>query len=325
MARHLPITALCAATAFAEGEGAPEWINLLPAGEIRTVDGRGPYTVKSMPVLVGRLNSALTEGRRMPIDECHATDKGKAIGAPAPARGWFTKFEARDGGLWAQVDWNKSGTQLMDDRSYAGISPVILHSVDGEVLDVLRASLTNTPNIRGLVALHSEETGMDWKAKLCALLGLDSGADDAAVEAALTAQHDAARVAAHATALDSPAVVALQSQLAEVTGELNTIREDRRREAATVFVDAAIAAGRVGVKPLRDHYIALHMENAERAQAMISGQPILTGETPAAGQGPAADPKGLDATDRQVIALMGISEEDYLAGLKGSGVRKEAL
>ena len=43
----------------------------------------------------------------------------------------------------------------MVDKAYRGISPAILHSKSGDVIQVLRASLTNTPNLEGLTSLHT--------------------------------------------------------------------------------------------------------------------------------------------------------------------------
>jgi len=326
MTRNASLIALCSAVAIgAAGDGAPEWVHLLPAGEIRTVDGRGPYRVKSMQSVA----ALLPEGGKLPIDENHATDKGgKALGMPAPARGWIVALEAREDGLWGKVEWTGEGQRLMADKAYAGISPVILHSKSGEVVQVLRASLTNTPNLEGLVALHSEGSTMDWKAKLIELLGLDGSADDDAIMAALKAKMEeepAPALQSQEIDANHPLIVALQSELADVTGQLNTFVENTSRKDATAFVDGEIARGRVGIKPMRDKYITMHMENAERTEELIGAMPILKGTSGTEIIAPQTDDKGLDATDRQVIALMGVSEEEYLAGLKASGVSKEVL
>lgn len=307
-----------------DGAGVPEWLHLLPAGAIATRDGRGPYKIASMAAL-----ATLAPGEKLAVDECHAIDKGAGVGLPGRAVGWIVALEAREDGLWGRVEWNRSGQSLMEERAYAGVSPVIMHSADGTITRIARASLTNTPNLMGLTALHSEEevTIMDWKNKLIELLGLDSDADDDAVMAALAAKmkNEASTAAPMGEQLDSPAVLALQSQLATVSGELNQLRTDRAREQAEGFVDAAIAEGRVGIKPLRDEYVALHMADAARAQKLIGGMPVVGGASRAAEVAPLADASGLDAADRQVIALMGISEDEYRERLKASGMKKETL
>lgn len=147
--------ALCAALPLPEGEGAsaPDFIHLLPAGEVVTVDGRGPYRIPDAQALVA---VSLQSGARLPIDENHATDLAAPKGAPAPARGWIVALSSREDGIWGQVEWTSAGRQLVADRAYRHISPVISHHADGSITGVLRASLVNRPNLRGLVALHSE-------------------------------------------------------------------------------------------------------------------------------------------------------------------------
>jgi phage I-like protein len=206
--------------------------------------------------------------------------------------------------------------------------PVIVHDKAGNVLQVLRASLTNTPNLTGLTALQSEEIGMDWRAKLLALLGLDSSADDAAIEAALTAKMNGGQkemcsedVARH------PMFTALQSQVTDLAGVINTLQTNGRQTAAEQFVDAAIKAGRVGVAPARAEYIAMHSANPAATEALIGKLPILNGALPARDQQQDGDGGNgaLTHDDRTVMALFGVDEETYKAELAKGGQKKEIL
>lgn len=330
MKRPSETLALCSAVPFAGGEGVPEWVHLLPAGVIRTVDGRGPYSVASMQAVS---EASLAAGQKLPIDENHATDKGAALGLPAPARGWIVALEARDDGLWGRVEWTAEGQKMVEDRAYGGISPVVLHSADNKIMRVLRASLTNVPNLQGLVTLHSENYPMDWKAKLIELLGLDASADDAAIEAALLGRLNDEPDPAASTAtqsqrlIDHPSVIALQSQLNDALGQINALSEGAKRKSATDFVDGAIRDGRAGLKPMRDEYIAIHMENPDRAEKLIAAMPRIAGSTIAAGAvtGGSADSATLSADERQIMALFGVSEEEFLAARKRDGLAKEAF
>lgn len=304
-------------------EGVPDWVHLLPAGAVRTMDGRGPYAVKSLQAVAA---ASLPAGGKLPIDECHAIDRAQPLGMSAPARGWIVELQAREDGLWGRVEWTPTGRQLMEDKAYVGISPAILHTQQGQVLQVLRASLTNTPNLQGLTSLHSENTTMDWRTKLIELLGLDSEADDAAIQAALSAKMGAVQTEHSQNLLQHPAVLALQSQVVDLTGQLQGLQEDGKRTAATAFVDAAIAAGRVGVKPLRDDYIALHMENADRAQKLINAQPAVIGASLAdAAPDQGAKAGDLTAEDRVIMSTFGVDEEAYRASLAASGLNKGTL
>ena len=320
MTRSASQIALCSALSLPVDDGVPEWVHLLPAGVIRTNDGRGPYTVASMSEVAGGLKG----GERLPIDECHAIDRAAPLGLPAPARGWIVELQARDDGLWGRVEWTEEGQRLMAGKAYRGISPAILHDKAKRVLGVLRASLINTPNLVGLTALHSEETSMDWKAKLIELLGLDGSADDAAIEAALSAKMGAGVDLCSEDILKLPAVIALQSQVSTLTDQLNAVTDAQARAAATTFVDNEIAAGRAGLKPVRAEYIALHMKDAGQAEKLIAAMPVLKG-TVIQGEAPGAEDGELGGTDRQVMALFGVDEEAYKAGLASRGHKMEAL
>ncbi len=120
-------------------------------------------------------------------------------------------------------------------------------------------------------------------------------------------------------------ITALQSQLAEVTTQLNTLTETGKREKAVAFVDGAIKAGRVGVKPSRDRFIALHMENAGEAEAIIGGMPIL-GTSHTSDLPPTNDQgvqTALNSEQAGVARMLGVSEADYLATLNAQ--KKEAV
>jgi len=298
---------------------------LLPLGTVRTVDGRGPYRVTAPQSICA---ASLPTNAKLPLDEAHVTDKGAALGLPHPAKGWIVEMAPRDDGIYGRVDWNASGRALMEDRAYSGISPVVMHDKAGNVLRVLRASLTNTPNLEGMKSLQSEEIDMDWKAKLIELLGLDGSADDAAIEAALAAKMSGGqKELCSQDLLTHPTVVALQSQLGEVTNQLNGLLVNGRLAAATAFVDGAIAAGRVGVKPCRDEYIAMHSEDPAKTEALINKLPVINGTLhQSSGDAAMAVQRGaLNRDDRTVIAIFGVNGEDYRAELAKGGQMQEAL
>jgi phage I-like protein len=333
--------ALCAAISIGEtGEQAPEWLHLLPAGElVRTVDGRGPYRVADAAALM----SASMAGGKLALDENHATDRAAPVGGASPARGWIVDMQRRDDGIWGKVDWVADPNGVPAWKQYRGVSPVINHDPSGTVSAILRASLTNTPNLAGLQSLHSQENAdMDFRTLLIGLLGLDSDADDAAITAAidaakkkggddtvalqaqlspiaravgLAAGADAAAVLAgvqqlKADAGDNGVITALQSELAEMAGKLTALTDNSTRKDATTFVDSAIAAGRVGVKPLRDRYITMHMADAKGTEELVNALPAIKGGATLTGD-PVRGADGLGAADKTVIALMGLDPKAY--------------
>jgi len=128
----------------------------------------------------------------MPIDENHSTDLAAPKGEPAPARGWIVALEERQGGLWGKVEWTSAGAQLLTDKAYRHISPVIVHLKDNTVVGLLRASLTNRPNLRGLVALN-QETDMDELEQILKALGIKDDAKPGTALAAITALQAASK------------------------------------------------------------------------------------------------------------------------------------
>lgn len=344
------LTALMAVQSLDLGEAAtaPEWVHLLPTarGPVQTQDARGPYAVEDAAAIV---QASFAHEDRLPIDENHASDLAAPLGLPAPARGWITGMEVRADGIWGRVEWNSAGARLVRDRAYRGISPVVTHDAGKRITRILRASLVNRPNLRGLAALHMESE-MDFMAKLADLLGLPATATEEDVVAAIrkmkapadeapalqsamaeiatalgmsAAHTTAAIVAAAKSAKGAPAeVTALQQELTAVTTRLNQLTEDTKREKAEAFVDGAIKAGRVGVKPSRDRFIAMHMSDPAGTETLVTAFPVI-GDVPRPGpQVKIGDQQiSLNAEQGTVARLLGISPEDYAATLKAEEAR----
>ena len=91
----------------------------------------------------------------LPIDENHATDLAVPKGEPAPALGWMTNLcTDAAGAIWAQVEWTDRGREALSKKEYRYFSPVFSSSASGEIHAILRAALTNSPNL-SLPALNS--------------------------------------------------------------------------------------------------------------------------------------------------------------------------
>lgn len=169
--------ALCAAQPVAfKGTVAPDWLHLLPIGEIKSRDGRGPYHLRDAAKVVA---ASLVQAKgKLVLDENHATDLIAPKGGEAPARGWIVDLQARADGIWGRVKWTDAAISRGIWTEYRGVSPVILHQKDGTIDAVLRASLVNQPNLVGLTSLHmtSGRIAMDEIDKAIAEhLGIDPG------------------------------------------------------------------------------------------------------------------------------------------------------
>lgn len=144
-----------------------------------------------------------------------------------------------------------------------------------------------------------------------AVVGIAAGSDTATVLAGVQ------RIAT--TGGDSATIVALQSELADLGKKFTTLQTSTATEKATAFVDAEIRKGRVGVKPLRDHYIAMHAQDPARVEKEIGALPVVGGTTVASATPPSLDKDGniaLDESQMKIAQLMGIDPKAYAATLK---------
>ena len=344
-------TALCSALPIPAADGAstaPEYIHLLPAGEIRTVDGRGPYRVRDVEAVI---RTSMEGGARLVLDENHATDLAAPRGDAAPARGWIVGLQSRQDGIWGQVEWTEAGRQLVADKAYRNISPAIRHLADGTVVGVLRASLVNMANLRGLAALHQQEADMDFLAKLRKALGLKDEADEAAILAAITSAATASTHAAQLPAIARAAGLAEDAEASAILGAVTTLADPAKRvpadavtalqsqltalqtgiarERAETAVDAAIKAGKIAApQVMRDHYIARHMADPVAVDKELGV--MISLHRPGGGSliPPTPDKDGrtpLDAEEARVVALMGVDPEAFKKARAAEGSRDGAL
>jgi phage I-like protein len=140
----------------------PESVLLLPPGAFYGRDGRGPWRVVD-PQAVIAASRALAAGADLVIDYDHQSDFAAVAGTGgrAPAAGWITGLTvAADGGIRARVHWTVQARRAIAAREYRFLSPVFAHDAAGRVIRLLRAGLTNTPNL-ALPALNMEMRAMD--------------------------------------------------------------------------------------------------------------------------------------------------------------------
>jgi hypothetical protein len=133
----------------------PAWIDLIPAGVFSGRDGRGPYrNTNPNKVIAATLAQGLTAG--LPIDFDHAIDLGAPQGLPAPAAGWIRNFRIVRGVIQGFVQWTNEGAKAVASKAYRYISPVFEFDPDGNVMFILRAAVTNNPNLN-LTAISSRQ------------------------------------------------------------------------------------------------------------------------------------------------------------------------
>lgn len=272
----------------------PEWIELIPAGSFSGRDGRGPYRLES-PGTVAVSSAALQLDAGLPIDYDHATDLGAPEGRPAPAAGWIKQLQERDGALWGRVEWTRHGAEALATREYRYISPVFEHDADGVVVRVLRAALTNNPNlyVKAIASRGRQHTegAMDETnegqvegaadqpvtilSELRRELGLESDASPDAIIAAVV------KLVADLRAINAPDSVAAQRQhyvsiehFQKATTELHTLRQERARERADYLVQEAMRAGKI-VPAQRQWALEYCIADAEAFRHFVQRQPTL--------------------------------------------------
>jgi len=308
-----------------EGEAPPEWIQLLPApGEkFRSVDGRGPWYYDSAEELIA---ASTASGERIFIDVNHATTRSAPKGGDAPAVGWIEELQGRPDGIWGRVTWNSKGAELMADRAYHGISPVMsFNKATGKVARIFHASLTNTPALGGAIASLSEETDDMNMAAIAKALGLAEDAGEDAILAAISKLKKGAEKPAELSTLalalgaeEGASVAELTvlakaavanagdaDQVAELTEQLGELRAER-------WLDEKVAEGRAIDADFRVELSALWLENPDRAEKVASRLPKLSPTHTAK-----SAPKGeaiteLSADQRKIAEQMGYSEKEYL-------------
>ncbi len=332
----------------------PEWVMLIPAGEFSGRDGRGPFRLNDAARVIAATEAlGLTAG--VPIDYDHATDFAAPKGRPAPAAGWIRELQERDGALWGNVDWTPHGATAITSREYRYISPVFQYSPDGAVTRLLRAGLTNNPNLyltaisaraAQLTAPHSEgDEAMDTLLQqLCEMLGLD---DDASPEEALAAvralrdasgddDEDGGRDGAQGDGCaDNGAASAMQGGRCgpgALRGGRAVSARARRAQSDARRARERARRARVETRSKRAIIPAQRQWAISYCQADFRGFAAFAARQPAAfGAGfesaaaafaappPAhAAAASLTATETAICAQLGLSSEDYL-GRKRSG------
>jgi len=250
-----------------EGAGeanVPAWVHLLPSGAFKGRDGRAFMVVSPDRIIAAALRQA--PGGNLPIDYDHAIDRAATSAGEAPAAGWIVALEARGDGVWGQVEWTPRARERIAAREYRFISPVIMHGPDGKVLLLLRAALTNNPNLSQLTALNSTGTPMDLEALLTTLREMLTLPDDADANAVVTA----VRELATAKNGGDPARFVPIGLFQRAVSEANNARAGLSQHAAEQAVDGTIRGGRL-MPWMRQWGVSLCMVNGPAFDSFVHG------------------------------------------------------
>lgn len=230
------------------------WVHLVPAGQFSGIDGRGPYRLAD-PEGVIRTSRERAGKVAMVLDYEHQTDHAAKNGQPAPAAGWIMGLQNRKDGIWGLVDFTARAAEHLANREYRYVSPVFHHTHSGQVTCLLRASLTNHPNLDELTALSASELSMDLQAELIGVLGLHA---QATAEDIVTATRDLLTSTNSQT--PDPSKFVPIGDFERAVKEANGLRQGIAKHQAEEFVERQVRDGAL-IPALRDWAIQLCTQN----------------------------------------------------------------
>ncbi len=284
---------------FLRNEGdVPARLPLIMAGRvIEGVDGRS-YINSDPSGVVERYKA---RGRMIPVDIEHSTQRQGAQGLPAPAVGWITDMDvSADGVVKGAVDWTDEGRALILANRYKYYSPAYGILGDGTIAEIVSVGLTNVPNLPVPALNQAEEgKGEDMEMKVvCNALGIEEGASESDVLVEINAIRsrcdDALKRAEKA-----------EAELARIEGE--TLKVE-----INAAIDKAVSDGKV--MPAQKGYFLGAVKTREELNAftayvkesasMLPAAEIVTGK-------PVEAEVSLNADEKAMTAMMGVSEEDY--------------
>jgi phage I-like protein len=320
-------------------EGTPEWVHLMPLGAIKGRDGREWKLADPQAVVT----ASSSRGIDAVIDYEHQTDLAEKNGQPAPAAGWIKEFQVRTDGIWGRVDWTALAAERIQAKEYRYLSPTFLHRKSGEVVAILRAALTNVPDLY-LTALATEQDDDSMEELLKALraaLGLQENASQETaiakvadlVKSAATATSAATALAtarkalgladdADAKAIETAIATARQkadvdpkafvprAEFDRVATSLTKLQTDLSADKATEAVEAAMRDGKIAPAS-KDWAVAYAKKDAEGFADYVKGAPVVV--TPGGGGNPTPSKAGSPLTEDELATCrqLGLTEEAF--------------
>ncbi|WP_081473817.1 phage protease [Desulfocurvibacter africanus] len=301
------------------GGNVPEWVQLIPAGPTVTgQDGRSWRfgEVEARSVLAwfsGRGGAPLL------MDWEHASERLAPQGKEAPAAGWITALELRDGALWGRVEWTERAAGQVSRKEYRFLSPVFLHTKDDRrILKLVSIALTNTPNfLQTALNQERQEVDMDLTA-LFAALGLSAGSTlEQVVTAVNSLKTDlvTARNQAETPSLDKyvpradyQAAVLKAENAASELASFKKAQQDAEVEA---IIETGLKDGKV-TPATKDFYKAQCQQEGglARLKEFLKVAPVIGGDSGLEGKKPESQSKALNAEERKLSDLFGHSAED---------------
>ncbi|WP_126456723.1 phage protease [Sulfuriflexus mobilis] len=315
--------ALC--FALPEDGSVPEWVELVPAGDVKGVDGR--KWINDRPQAILDYHKAMqAQGRDLPFDWEHSTEIKAPKGEEAPASAWGVEMQNREGVIWARPEWTERGRNSIASREYRYLSPVLVYEKNTRrIVGIASVGLTNSPNLN-LTALNREmnpdsidheENPMDEA--LLQALGLTK---DANLASALNAINQlkgdltTANNRAESPSLEKFVPRADHDQALERAANAEQKLADH--EAATLDADietainSALEAGKITPGTAEFHKANCRQEGGlARFNDYVAAAPVVAAASDLDGKTvPGETDKALNAEQKKIDAMFGHSSDD---------------
>lgn len=228
----------------------PEWVHVLPRGELVARDGRRFHI--DPEALVARFQA---DGVDIAIDLDHALALRAPKGEAAPAQAWLKALDARPDGLWGQVDWLDGGKTVLAARTHRYLSPTFHHDDSGRATWLHSVALVAAPAMAGTPALASALTLPETRTTetrpmkgIATALGLTEDASEQACLTALgTMKAGLVKKDVHDETL---------AKLSAATGELAEMKRKARDAEVGAVLEDALKARKI-LPAQREHYAKL--------------------------------------------------------------------
>ncbi|MEI0606859.1 phage protease [Brachyspira pulli] len=309
----------------------PKEIELIPSEEIFTgFDGR-VFKAIDKQAIISKTNSKL---KYVVIDENHKIDYTAGTGQSTEAMGWMHDFFVKeDNSVWALVEWTESGSAKIKSKEYKYISPVYEVDKNGNIISILRAAITNNPNLR-LTALNNKQNefaerqllgensnkGDNMSKEINNALGINESASDSEVLNAINKtknELESLKLELNNERENKKSLIEkntnLEKALNEVNKEFAELKKVNIEKDAQAAVEKAINDGKIAPST-KDVYLSLCMEDEgiEKFNKIMENTPKarLFEETNIPNK---TDNVSLNEADEEVARAMGYTKEEMLA------------
>lgn len=249
-------------------EAIKEKLRISPVGKVTGIDGR-VFQIDGQAILDRLISTEL----ELVLNVGHEYN--------GAAAGWFTQFELRSDGIYANLALNEDGEELIAKKKYKYLSPEYLVDYDtNEVMHIVGVGLVNQPNLLN-EALNNIENKPPVE-------GNAMTPEEKAAQEALSAENET-----------------LKAQVDTLTKAQNSLQKEQR----TVKVDNAIAGGELAPAK-RDFALGLAANSLDSFLEMESKTFTKTDKNNIDPDQQSGDGLSGDDADCDVFDQLGLNEDE---------------